>query len=262
MLCYIRRMNASQSGIWQGLLNVLTDPATISAIGGIITIAATALSKSLRNWVTLKLKKIKQAKRIHELEGHAIPAGYAETSMRIVTRLGDLRDTIDCSRVAILQFRNGSMFTLSSPMFRVYGSYESIRNGVAPSNNYFKELLGTNLPELLTPLFTDSIPIAGTTIIKDACPIQDCPNRHSCPRVVKYEVGNLPYSTFRFMLEEAGIKFMYAVLLKSGNNPIGIMVMHYLAEEEADRLIIPNMHEICETANYVQNILDIRRQAL
>ena len=179
-----------------------------------------------------------------------------------VSQLGDLRDTIDCSRVSILQFRNGSMFTLSSPMFRVYGSYESIRNGVAPSNNYFKELLGTNLPELLTPLFTDSIPIAGTTIIKDACPMQGCPNRHHCPRVVKYEVGSLPYSTFRFMLEEAGIKFMYAVLLKSGNNPIGIMVMHYLAEEEADRLIIPNMHGICETANYVQNILDIRRQAL
>lgn len=255
-------MNEAQSGIWQGLVNVLSDPAFISTIGGLITILATALSKSLREWVKQKLRQIKQSRIIHEMEGHAIPAGYAETSMRIVTKLSSLRELTDCSRVAILQFRNGSMFTLSSPMFRVYGSYESLRNGVAPSNNYFKELLGTNLPELLTPLFTDNIPISGTYVVKDICPVTECPNNRNCPRIIKYASDQLPYSTFRFMLEEAGIKNMYATLLKSGNNPIGIMVMHYLADPDPDKLIKENLHEICETANYIQNILDVRRQTL
>lgn len=256
-------MSNSQASIWQGLLSVLTDPAFISALGSFIVLLATALSKNARDWVVDKVEKYKARRRIQEMEAHAIPRDYAEVGMKIVHKLTELREAVDCSRVAILQFRNGSMFTLSAPMFRVYGSYESLRNGVAPSNNYFKELLGTNLIELLAPLLSTEIPIPGTTVITGQCAKgNNCPNNNRCPRIIKYETDQLPYCTLRFMLEEAGIRTMYATLLKSGDNPIGVLVSHYLVKFDAAKLITPKLGEVCAAVHYIQSLLDVRKQNL
>lgn len=252
-------MSDSQAGIWQGLTNILADPAVVSAVGSFLVLLVTTLSKSFRRWVTQKLNAYKKNKKIHEMEGHAIPRGYMERGIKIVNKLKELREAVDCSRVAILQFRNGSMFTLSEPMFRVYGSYESLRNGISPSNNYFKELLATNLIELLAPLLSDNIPIPGTSVVEGLCyKDEECPNKNNCPKIVKYDVDNLPYCTFRFMLEEAGIRTMYATLIKSGDNPIGILVAHYLVKFDAAKLIAPKIGEVCAATHYIQNLLDVR----
>ena len=39
------------------------------------------------------------------------------------------------------------------------------------------------------------------------------------------------------MLKRAGIRVLYAAVLKSGNNPIGVLTLHYLVEHEQTRTV-------------------------
>lgn len=259
---YNARMSNTQSDTWQGLLNVLTDPALVSAVGSILVFVATACSRAVRDWCSKKLNGYKHDKKIKEMEKHAISRSFLDTGVQIVKKLEQLRAAVDCSRVCILQFRNGSMFTLSKPIFRVYGSYESIRKGVAPSNNFFQELVATNVIDLLAPIIgnaAESQQLPGVTIVQNECPHEaSCINKATCPRIVRFDVENLSYGRFRFMLEQAGVAVMYAAPLMSGNSPIGIIVGHFLQGSDAEGIVAPNLKLICDTVHSVQMLLDAR----
>lgn len=261
--CYILvRMNESLAGLWQGLLAILTDPTFLSAVGSLILVIAATLSRNFKEWVSKQLKKWKRSKRLKELESHAIPSNYLQMGMQINERLDRLREELDCSRVAILQFRNGTNFTLSSPMFRVYGSFESLRPGIRPSSDYFSERLGTTILELLGPVLGPTPTLGqGTSVLDHKCTRTiTCPIQHNHPRVVKYATESLPYCTLRYMLEEAGVRTMYGVPIKSDNNTIGILVIHYLVDFDATEKIESNMCLICDTVQRIQGMLDIRKQ--
>lgn len=255
-------MNESLAGLWQSLLKIITDPAFLSAVGSVIVLVATALSKRFKEWVSALIKKWESAKKLKELERHAIPPNYVHVGLQINERLNRLREDLDCSRVAILQFRNGTNFTLSSPMFRVYGSYESLRPGIRPSSDYFCERLGTTILELLGPILGPTPTLGvGTSIVPHKCTRSlTCPVQHNHPRIVKYVTENLPYCTLRYMLEEAGVRNMYGIPLKSGSNTIGILVLHYLVDFDASEKIEAHMCEICDTVQRIQGILDVRKQ--
>jgi hypothetical protein len=60
------------------------------------------------------------------------------------------------------------------------------------------------------------------------------------------------------MLKRAGIRVLYAAVLKSGNNPIGVLTLHYLVEHDADKQLSKHACELCEAVNLVQNALDAR----
>lgn len=257
------RMNDSQADFWQGLVKIFTDPAFLSAVSSVILIMLATLSQNFKNWVNQLIKKWEAAKELRRAEKHVIPHNYLPQSLGINARISKLRESLDCSRVAILQFRNGSMFTLSSPMFRVYSSFESLRPGVKPSADCFKEKLGTTILELLAPILgAQPTLVAGTKLVDHAahprphqCPIPGC-----CPRVVQYNADELPYCTLKFMMEEAGVSRMYCVPLKSNNNTIGILAIHYLINVDTVDKIEENLHEICDTVQRVQAALDLRQQ--
>lgn len=259
---YNARMSNTQSDIWQDLLNVLTDPAFVSAVGSILVFVATACSRAVRDWCSKKLNGYKHEKKIREMEKHAISRSFLDTGVQIVKKLEQLRAALDCSRVSILQFRNGSMFTLSKPIFRVYGSYESIRKGVAPSNNFFQELVATNIIDLLAPIIGNTLEsqqLPGVTIVQQECPRKAaCGNMATCPRIVRFDVENLAYGRLRFMLEQAGVAVMYAAPLMSDNSPIGILVGHFLQGSDAEGIVAPNLKLICDTVHGVQMMLDAR----
>ena len=256
------RMNEYIADVWQGLLGILSDPTFLSALGSLILISATALSRQFKNWVNELVKRWKKRQAIGRLERHLIPSDYLRIGLDINDRLKRLREGLDCSRVAILQFRNGTNFTLSSPMFRIYGSYESLRPGVRPSSDYFKERLGTTILELLGPVLGSTATLGqGTYEVKHKCTLSiTCPAQHDHPRIIKYVTEELPYCALRYMLEDAGVRVMYGVPLKSGANTIGILVMHYIVDTETTDRIESHICDICDAAHRIQGILDARRQ--
>lgn len=255
-------MNESLAGLWQGLLAILTDPTFLSAVGSLIIVIATTLSRNFKEWVSKVVKKWERSRKLKELESHVIPSNYLQTGIQINERLDRLREELDCSRVAILQFRNGTNFTLSSPMFRVYGSFESLRPGVRPSSDFFSERLGTTILELLGPILGPTPTLGqGTSIVEHKCTRSiTCPVQHNHPRIIKYTTDSLPYCTLRYMLEDAGVKIMYGIPLKSGSNTIGILVVHYLVDFNTSDKLNSNMCMICDTVQRIQSALDIRKQ--
>lgn len=256
------RMNEYIADVGQGLLQILSDPAFLSALGSLVLIAATALSKQFKTWVNGLVKKWKKRQTIGRLEKHLIPSDYLRIGLDINDRLKRLRESLDCSRAAILQFRNGTNFTLSSPMFRIYGSYESLRPGVRPSSDYFKERLGTTILELLAPILGPTATLGpGAYEVNHKCARSiTCPVQHAHPRIIKYVTEELPYCTLRYMLEEAGVRVMYGIPLKSGANTIGILVMHYMVDMDVTDRIEAHICEICDATYRIQGILDARQQ--
>lgn len=260
--CTIYRMSDIGYSFWQGLLKLLADPAVLSSIGSILIAIGAMCSSKVKAKIVKWLDSIRKGiKDLHTPQQHLIGVDYCVTSMKIYEALNNIRTTLDCSRAAVLQFRNGTLFTLSAPMFRVYCSYEVLRPGVAPSCKEFSERIGTTILEFLGPLLSKQIKIAGVQEV-EFCKLAEtcCPRTHSNLNILKFETDEMPYCEFQCMLKASGIRVLYAVLLKSGNNPIGVLTLHYLVEHDADKLIKPHACKVCETAYTVQTQLDATNQ--
>lgn len=244
----------------QWLLTQLKDPGVLNAIGGLMIAGGAIFKDKFVTWSKNFIDKRRKKHKIEQMAKHAIPEDFATKGKQVNKILSDLRTALDCSRVAILQFRNGALFTLSQPIFRVYGSYESIRNGVVPSSDYFQEKIGTNLMELLGPLLNPTIQEDGVTHIPISCDKKLTCTRATCPRLVRFETEKMAYCLIKFMLEAAGVRVMYATPLMSGNSYIGAMVMHYLVNSDSEELIDQHKSEICKAAGYINTLLDIRSE--
>lgn len=247
------------SKLWQDLLQTLTDPAVIGGIGSVVLALMTLCSSAIKKYLTAKLKALKKKIVSFHHPEHIMDVHYCATSMLIQEQISKLRAILDCSRVAILQFRNGTLFTLSAPMFRVYCSYESLRHGVKSSCSDFSERIGTTILEFLGPLLSNQVQIAGVRRV-EFCELagKSCPRSANGFDILKFESDQMPYCEFQCMLKAAGIRVLYAVLLRSGTNPIGVLTMHYLVEHDADKLVQPHACKVCEVAHTVQTLLDAR----
>ena len=252
-------MSEIYSRLWQDLLQVVADPAVIGGIGSVVLALITMCSSAIKGYIANKLKALKNKIVNFQRPEHVMDIHYCATSMLIQEQISKLRSILDCSRVAILQFRNGTLFTLSAPMFRVYCSYESLRPGVKSSCADFSERIGTTILEFLGPLLSKKVQLAGVQEV-EFCKLAGT----SCPRsadgfsILKFESDSMPYCEFQCMLKSAGIRVLYAVLLKSGTNPIGVLTLHYLVEHDADKLVQPHACRVCEVAHTVQTLLDAR----
>ncbi len=248
-----------QTRFWQGLLELLADPAILSGLGSCIIAILVCCCKAVKNYILKLLSAITQKFISNRPAEHVIDENYCTTSMMIHDQISNLRNVLDCSRVAVLQFRNGTLFTLSAPMFRVYCSYEALRPGVKSSCSDFSERIGTTIIEFLGPLLNSNVKIPGVQEVK-ACKLANtsCPRTATGFNILKFETDHIPYCEFQCMLRQAGIRVLYAVLLKSGTNPIGVLTMHYLVEQDADKLITPHACVTCEVAHTIQTLLDAR----
>ena len=258
MCIILMRMNDTLLTIWQAIVQFMLDPAVISGIGSILIAVLAFCSRTAKAKIVKWLAKLKKRVELATRHDHVIDDTYGTTSMFIYNVITKLRGQLDCSRVAILQFRNGTLFTLSAPMFRVYCSYEALRNGVASSCRDFSERLGTTILEFIGPLFSDKVQMDGVTEITSCNTPSVCARAAGGIRLVKFETNEMPYCEFQCMLKRAGIRVLYAAVLKSGNNPIGVLTLHYLVEHDADKQLSTHACELCEAVNLVQNALDAR----
>lgn len=252
-------MNDIQTRIWQNLLELLADPAILGALGSFFITLLAFFSKAVKNYILKLLSTLKRKLTPKGPVEHVIDEHYCTTSLMIHDQIATLRNTLDCSRVAVLQFRNGTLFTLSAPMFRVYCSYEALRPGIKSSCSDFSERIGTTIIEFLGPLLNNNVKMPGVQEVK-ACKLANtaCPRTATGFNILKFETDHIPYCEFQCMLRQAGIRVLYAVLLKSGTNPIGVLTMHYLVEQDADKLITPHACTTCEVAHTIQTLLDVR----
>lgn len=254
-------MTGGNTSFFSQLLSLLNDPAFLGSIGGVFLLLASSLRKKITRWCKKKIEKLSTDINLIEQKKHIIPADYATIGMSIIRKLDDLREDFNCSRAAVVQFRNGSRFTLSSPMFRAYVTYESLRNGVNGMGSYINEILGTQILEFIGPLLSDKVVINGVEEVKSKCPnYNTCGNRQSCVRILSYETQRLPHCKIKTILDNLGISIMYASLLYYDQNPIGVLLINFLAGvDDVKGKMEENLNKFCETALFIQDQIDISK---
>lgn len=254
-------MTEENTGFFSQLLSLITDHAFLGSIGGVLLVLASSLRNKITNWCKNKIAKLSNDINLIEQKTHIIPADYATIGMSIIRKLDDLREDFNCSRAAVVQFRNGSRFALSSPMFRAYVTYESLRNGVNGMGSYINEILGTQILEFIGPLLSDKVVIHGVEEVTSKCPkCNICGNRQSCVRILSYETQKLPHCKIKTILDNLGISIMYASLLYYEHNPIGVLLINFLAGvDDVKDKIEEKVDKFCETALFIQDQIDISK---
>lgn len=175
--------------------------------------------------------------------------------------LFSLRFITDAARVSVYQFHNGDEFTLSNPIFKITCSHERVRNGLTFDSYIVKLMLVSNFMDLVGPLMDPSRNTAGVTVVEACGKISDgtsCRIIGMPLRILKYQISDMPYSQFKYVMEHQGVTVMYATLLyaKNRNQPIGILGIQYQDEDERDTLIKTNICDLCDITMRVQFLLD------
>lgn len=243
--------------IWRGLKAVFSDPSFLQILTTVASLLVITFVKRVRDFIARMCQKLIKVLS----DKHHLDAKHMKQYDAIGDDLFSLRLFADAARVAVYQFHNGDEFTLSNPIFKVTCSHERVRNGLTFDADIIKFMLVSNFMDLVGPLMDPSRNTAGVTSI-DACEkvddIKAC-NIIGLPlRILKYQVKDMPYSQFKYVMESQGVTVLYATLLysKDRNHPIGILGIQYQDDAVHDSFIKDNICAICDITMRVQFLLD------
>lgn len=270
-------MQASND-VWQRfILEVLNNGELLNSIGGVFLLIGAYLSDGFMKIVKSLCKKIlgkleekepevkEEEKEVEEAEDkskHSITPGYSADTVMISTRLVELRQVLECDRISILQFHNGSCFSLSNPMFKLTSTYEALNRGFASASNTLKELLVSNYSDFVSPLLLEHQPINIQGVEEvDLCKRDTDPSKctlaNQAIRIIEYYQYDLAFSAFRFIMEDLGASLFYAILLKTPKEgyPLGILLLQYRDEDDARKHVQEHTCELCAIKHALQTIL-------
>lgn len=259
----------SKFALYKVLLHILNEPAVLTAVGGLILAIGSYFNHTVKGMIKRTIRAIdnyangptvspqdgKQGDKIHD----PLTEKMSEQFERIVGQLEELLDTLQCSRVSILQFHNGTRFSLSNPVFKFSTSYEAVAQGFAPSAPRTRELMVSLNTTFINPLMMSAAPApAGVKRETDFCKQdnKDCPLVDEGLKIISYTQKTLRPGQVRLAMEELGISKMYATLLVvQDKGPVGILLMQYHNDYEADELMRKNICDVCKVKHYLQALL-------
>lgn len=252
-------MDGSSSTIYQLILEILNSPEVLNVLGGLFisigTVAYSIIQKPLE-----KLKKWLIGV-FDTANTHVLTEDYTTSAMEIDSIISDLMDKLNCARVGIIQFHNGSFFTLSNPIFKMSLVYEALANGFAPAARYIRDVLVSTMITFVGPMMMERAEVtpSGVKNVR-TCKKWDDPS--SCPlskyplRILKFTKEELPFGPFRCTLELIGIEVLYAVLLKvDETKPLGILTIQYHDAKIADTNVEAKLCDICAATHNIQELL-------
>lgn len=243
--------------VWRGLVNTFTDPSFLQIFGSVISLLVVTAVKRIREGLLHGCQRVITAFN----PKHVLDEKTVQAYINIKEELGHLRDFAGAARVSVYQFHNGDNFTLSNPIFKLTCSHESVRKGLAFDSDVIKRILVSSFMDYVAPLMDPSHAIPGAAEI-DGCPKMGdpkiCKILDTPLHMVHYLIDDMPYSQFKYTMEQQGVISMYSIMLRSGKNksPLGIINIQYQNEADHDSFIKTNICDICDIATRIQYLLD------
>jgi hypothetical protein len=140
------------------------------------------------------------------------------------------------SRVSILNFHNGQVFSTSTPIWKFSKTYEVCENGIKPEVDSTQNIMITHMTQLLTPIFAGDINIKGIDKIADSTEFPDIHiNNFRVYRLKQEHINHFYISSF--LLNRAILEMVYCPIFDKELNVVGLLCLEYCLERTLDYVL-------------------------
>lgn len=257
----------SKFAFYKVLLEILNEPAVLTSLGGLIIAIGSYFNTTIKGLVKRAIRGLDNiangpvisAPPEKDNDTHdPLTEKMSEQFSRIDAQLDELLDKLKCARVSILQFHNGNRFSLSNPVFKFSTSYEAVAQGFAPSAPRTRDLMVSLNTTFISPLMMSNASTFIGAHKEDFCRRDNdkCPLPDEGLKIISYTQDLLRPGQVRLVMEELGIRKMYATLLEvQDKGPVGILLMQYHTDYKAEELMREHICDVCKVKHYLQALL-------
>lgn len=147
----------------------------------------------------------------------------------IIIQLNELKNYTGASRVYLLEFHNGVVYSLSTPLWKISCSYEVMNFGIQSVKDERTNVLATSLVEWLQVIFGDEHKEDEGVIYTDCSQCEQCDKNH---KVVGFDVETMDHEIYKTMLTLQGVKGLVHAPIVDNDNIIGILGLDYCDESQ------------------------------
>lgn len=229
---------------------------TAEIVGVCILMAFIAVLTKIKNDLLGKFVKLTQEfpRILNSHEGTVKMS--IECDRKINMELSRLMFSAKSSRVSLLLFHNGSVFSTNSPIWKISATHECCEVGTSQEVQKVQDLKASLLTPLISPMFTGNSADGIESLLPTRCAITNeiCSRKYSICRVDPESVHNCFTKTF---LMNRGTKFgIVTPLMDWDESIVGFIFIEYcqegfLSEDELDA----TTHSACKTSSIIYELI-------
>lgn len=215
--------------MWELILKHILELIGLSVIAASVTVAA---------WLRSVIKRPSALRRLNE------------ASTVIHQLLTELRVRLNAERAFLVQFRNGDRFSLDTPIFRLFVTYEIVGSGVASATLAWSDLLASQFHEILSPMFEDV-----ASLRPELLPCTECRQSAVCKKresgsAKLIVVPNMVEGVAKSMLIQQGTSRLAIAPMMDGKHLVGFVVGDF-RRSSVNELTHEQCDAICHTARNI-----------